>query len=124
MTVRKAETELKEHKDVLQQYMAPEKKDAKSNWLSRGESPSTLRLSTSDSDCSFPYAYVQYVRFMRGNIIVRTSSAKIVIQGKNLRPLYLEIERYKTDAVILSPTTTSDNGQPIVDAITITFDED
>ncbi|GAA6168340.1 hypothetical protein [Sessilibacter corallicola] len=124
MTMHKAGSQLQEHKDVLQQYMSSGKKEAKSSWTSRGESPSTLRFSTTDGDCSFPYAYVQYVRFYRGAITVRTSTAKIVINGKNLRPLYLEIERYKTDSVIESSTTMTDDEQPIVDTITINFDED
>ncbi len=122
MNHQQAEPQLPAYKDVLHKHLKAD--EERSHSVSREGSPSALRFSTSEEDSSFPYAYMHYVRLIKGNIIIKYTSAKVTVQGKNLRELYMQIERYKTDAVALSPSTIADNGQPIVDAITITYDED
>ncbi len=124
MTHTKADSTIAGFKDVLSEHVTTPSNQVKSFASSRDGNAPTVRFTNDGGESSFPYAYVQYIRFKGGIILLRTTTARIQIEGKNLRELYLQLERFKTDAVHPSPLETKDDGQPIVDAISITFDEE
>lgn len=65
--------------------------------------PATIMFDTGTTMRSFPYSFLLNLGFENGAIHLQFNTGEVVIHGKNLQPLFMDINRYITSMVQLTP---------------------
>ena len=79
------------------------------------QSPVTINFDTGQDERSFPYTYLQDFGFNKGAIDLQFSTGNVCIKGKNLKPLYQSIKRYRISEVTVSKINHTSNDQSVQD---------
>ena len=70
--------------------------EAKTWAVSRDHGALTVNFITNDDEQGFPYTYLQRWRMtLQGDVHLKFSEGLVIIKGKELRPLYKDICRYR-----------------------------
>lgn len=86
--------------------------------------PSTVTFVTAEGEDAFPYAYVRHIKRRKDRLIVQTADARIVINGQHLETLFSQLRRFRSAVIAATPKADRENGEAVIESITITYEEE
>ena len=86
--------------------------------------PYMLCFKLGDYVLARPYSDVRELEIIKGNVHIRLGSRIVILSGHDLMPVFDALRRHK--CAVISPTDKSENrtGEPFIENITITSNED